>query len=53
MSVPNTYELEHEVLPQIRKQIVYVEDIATRNVLFSLLGLVHDLAAELARTEQR
>lgn len=52
MAVPNAYELERELLPEIRRQIVYVEDLATRQVLFSLLGLVHDLAAELARERE-
>ena len=53
MTVPTTHELERELLPEIRRQIVYVDDLATRQVLFSLLGLVHDLAAELAQEKNR
>jgi hypothetical protein len=47
MSLPTHYELEHEVLPMIRRDIVDVDDKHVQAALFSLLGLVHDLADEL------
>ena len=53
MSIPNTYDLERELLPELRRQILFVENLATRAALFSLLGLVHDLASELAREREK
>lgn len=52
MSLPTTYELEQELLPEIRSQIGGIADERTRQALFSLLGLVHDLAAELAHERE-
>lgn len=52
MSLPNTYELEHEVLPEIRRTILAVDDLAARDVLFGLLALVHDLAGEVGRLKE-
>jgi len=46
------YELEKEILPEIRRDIVMINDEQTRTALFSLLGLVHDLAEELERTKR-
>jgi hypothetical protein len=52
-AVPNTYELERDVLPALRRSILNVEDLATRHALYSLLALVHDLAAELNRIREQ
>lgn len=49
MATPSLYELEHEVLPEVRKAILQIEDWKTQQALFGLLALVHDLAIKAAR----
>jgi hypothetical protein len=52
MTLPNRYELEAEVLPSLRRDILVVDDLAARTALFSLLALVHDLTDEVARLKE-
>lgn len=52
MSLPNQYDLDHLVLPEIRNAIRDAEGGNPRDVagaLFGLLALVHDLADEVIR----
>jgi DNA-directed RNA polymerase subunit L len=51
MAFANQYELEHVVLPDIRLRVRDVDDLLTRDALFSILGLLHDAVDEIGRLE--
>jgi hypothetical protein len=53
MTLPNAYELNREVLPPIRRQVLAIADRDTQDILFSLLGLIHDLVEEVDGLKQR
>jgi hypothetical protein len=47
----NPYE-RRQFERDMRRQILAVDDVKTQDILFSLLGYVHELAEELERTRQ-